>query len=68
VRLTTVADPAAAAVKCAEALALLLRNAVAERGEAHLALINAVMHVIRADHELMLATQPLDASRREGRV
>ena len=31
----------------------------------HLALINAVMHVIRADHELMLATQPLDASRRE---
>jgi GH15 family glucan-1,4-alpha-glucosidase len=31
----------------------------------HLALINAVMHVIRADHELMLASQPLDASRRE---
>ena len=31
----------------------------------HLALINAVMHVIRADHELMLAQQPLDARRRE---
>jgi GH15 family glucan-1,4-alpha-glucosidase len=31
----------------------------------HLALINAVMHVIRADHELMLAQQPLDANRRE---
>jgi GH15 family glucan-1,4-alpha-glucosidase len=31
----------------------------------HLALINAVMHVIRADHALMLATQPLDATRRE---
>jgi GH15 family glucan-1,4-alpha-glucosidase len=31
----------------------------------HLALINAVMHVIRADHELMVAAQPLDASRSE---
>jgi GH15 family glucan-1,4-alpha-glucosidase len=31
----------------------------------HLALINAVMHVIRADHELLLAQQPLDARRRE---
>jgi alpha,alpha-trehalase len=31
----------------------------------HLALINAVMHVIRADHELALAQQPLDARRRE---
>ena len=31
----------------------------------HLALINAVMHVIRADHALMLAAQPLDATRRE---
>jgi GH15 family glucan-1,4-alpha-glucosidase len=31
----------------------------------HLALINAVMHVIRADHEMMLAQQPLDARRRE---
>src|SRR5436190_4724037 len=31
----------------------------------HLALINAVMHVIRADHELMPAEQPLDARRRE---
>jgi GH15 family glucan-1,4-alpha-glucosidase len=31
----------------------------------HLALINAVMHVIRADRELMLTQQPLDASRRE---
>jgi GH15 family glucan-1,4-alpha-glucosidase len=31
----------------------------------HLAQINAVMHVIRADHELMLAQQPLDARRRE---
>ena len=37
-RLTTVADPDAAAVKCAEAIALLLRNALGERGEAHLAL------------------------------
>lgn len=37
-RLTTVADPEAAAVKCAEALALLLGNALAERGAAHLAL------------------------------
>ena len=37
-RLTTVATPEAAAVKCAEALALLLRNALGERGEAHLAL------------------------------
>jgi alpha,alpha-trehalase len=34
----------------------------------HLALINAVMHVIRADHELMVATQPLDARRREGEL
>jgi GH15 family glucan-1,4-alpha-glucosidase len=32
----------------------------------HLALINAVMHVIRADHELSLGMQPLDARRREG--
>ena len=31
----------------------------------HLALINAVMHVIRADHEMMLSQQPLDARRRE---
>jgi GH15 family glucan-1,4-alpha-glucosidase len=31
----------------------------------HLALINAVMHVIRADHELQAAQQPLDARRRE---
>ncbi len=31
----------------------------------HLALINAVMHVIRADHEMMLARQPLDAQRRD---
>jgi GH15 family glucan-1,4-alpha-glucosidase len=35
----------------------------------HLALINAVMHVIRADQELAHTQQPLDASRREnGRV
>ena len=32
----------------------------------HLALINAVMHVIRSDHAIMLATQPLDATRHEG--
>jgi alpha,alpha-trehalase len=32
----------------------------------HLALINAVMHVIRADHELAAQQQPLDARRREG--
>jgi len=31
----------------------------------HLALINAVMHVISADHEIALAQQPLDARRRE---
>jgi GH15 family glucan-1,4-alpha-glucosidase len=31
----------------------------------HLALINAVMHVIRADQELASAQQPLDASRRD---
>jgi GH15 family glucan-1,4-alpha-glucosidase len=31
----------------------------------HLALINAVMHVIRADHELTLTRQPLDARRRD---
>ncbi|MGH2943770.1 MAG: glycoside hydrolase family 15 protein [Solirubrobacteraceae bacterium] len=31
----------------------------------HLALINAVVHVIRADHEITLARQPLDARRRE---
>jgi GH15 family glucan-1,4-alpha-glucosidase len=31
----------------------------------HLALINAVMHVIRADHELAIKLQPLDARRRE---
>ncbi len=31
----------------------------------HLALINAVMHVIRADHVLSLRRQPLDARRRE---
>ena len=30
----------------------------------HLALINAVMHVINADHEIALAQQPLDARRR----
>jgi GH15 family glucan-1,4-alpha-glucosidase len=29
----------------------------------HLALINAALHVIRADHRIALATQPLDASR-----
>jgi GH15 family glucan-1,4-alpha-glucosidase len=35
----------------------------------HLALINAVMHVIRADQELALTQQPLDTRRREnGRV
>jgi GH15 family glucan-1,4-alpha-glucosidase len=32
----------------------------------HLALINAVMHVIRADQELAADLQTLDASRREG--
>jgi GH15 family glucan-1,4-alpha-glucosidase len=32
----------------------------------HLALINAVMHVVRADHELTQAQQLLDARRREG--
>jgi GH15 family glucan-1,4-alpha-glucosidase len=32
----------------------------------HLALINAVMHVIRADQELHATQQPLDARRREG--
>jgi GH15 family glucan-1,4-alpha-glucosidase len=31
----------------------------------HLALINAVMHVIRADHELAINQQPLDAHRRD---
>jgi GH15 family glucan-1,4-alpha-glucosidase len=31
----------------------------------HLALINAVMHVIRADHELAAKQAPLDARRRE---
>jgi GH15 family glucan-1,4-alpha-glucosidase len=31
----------------------------------HLALINACMHVIRADREIALAQQPLDARRRE---
>jgi alpha,alpha-trehalase len=31
----------------------------------HLALINAVMHVIEADHAAALAQQPLDARRRE---
>jgi GH15 family glucan-1,4-alpha-glucosidase len=31
----------------------------------HLALINAVMHVIRADHELAYQQQALDATRRE---
>jgi GH15 family glucan-1,4-alpha-glucosidase len=31
----------------------------------HLALINATMHVIEADHETALARQPLDARRRE---
>ena len=31
----------------------------------HLALINAVMHVIRADHELAMSRQPLDARRRD---
>jgi hypothetical protein len=30
----------------------------------HLALINAVMHVIRADHELTMTQQPLDAAPR----
>jgi alpha,alpha-trehalase len=32
----------------------------------HLALINAVVHVIHADHQLAAETQPLDARRREG--
>jgi alpha,alpha-trehalase len=32
----------------------------------HLALINAVMHVIRADRDLAARQQPLDARRREG--
>src|SRR5204863_4678161 len=31
----------------------------------HLALMNAALHVIRADHRLSFATQPLDATRRE---
>jgi GH15 family glucan-1,4-alpha-glucosidase len=31
----------------------------------HLALINAVMHVIRADHDLAMQRQPLDARRRD---
>jgi GH15 family glucan-1,4-alpha-glucosidase len=31
----------------------------------HLALVNAVMHVIRADHEIMQDNQLLDAARRE---
>jgi len=31
----------------------------------HLALINATLHVIRADHRLSLQAQPLDATRRE---
>ena len=31
----------------------------------HLALINAALHVIRADHRISLETQPLDATRRE---
>jgi GH15 family glucan-1,4-alpha-glucosidase len=30
----------------------------------HLALINAALHVIRADHRIALAAQPLDATRR----
>ena len=34
----------------------------------HLALINAVMHVIQADHELAAAHQTLDARRREGEL
>ncbi len=34
----------------------------------HLALINAVMHVIRADHELSQQQQLLDARRREGGI
>jgi len=38
VRLTTVADPAAAATKCAETLARDLRAALSARGSAHLAL------------------------------
>jgi len=38
VRLTTVADPAAAATKCAETLANDLRSALAARGVAHIAL------------------------------
>ncbi len=33
----------------------------------HLALINAALHVIRADHKISLETQPLDATRRERR-
>jgi GH15 family glucan-1,4-alpha-glucosidase len=32
----------------------------------HLALINAVMHVIRADQQLASSQKPLDARRREG--
>ncbi len=31
----------------------------------HLALINAALHVIRADHRIALQTQPLDATRQE---
>jgi GH15 family glucan-1,4-alpha-glucosidase len=34
----------------------------------HLALINAVMHVIRADQALAARQRPLDARRREGRA
>ncbi len=37
-RLVTVADPGAAARRCADALAMVLRDALAARGEAHLAL------------------------------
>jgi hypothetical protein len=33
----------------------------------HLALINAVMHVIRADQQLAARQQPLDARRQEDR-
>jgi 6-phosphogluconolactonase len=37
-QLTTVTDPQAAAARCAEAIAALLEDALARRGEAHLAL------------------------------
>jgi len=38
VRTTTVADPPAAAERCAESLSMILRDALTRRGEAHIAL------------------------------